>query len=108
MLSPVPHLGHAKIDWSVEGPRYADKLLASLEQHLPDLRKHVVTKRWLTPDTRERPRDDLAGLPARHRPVCCPTLTGLTTEAKVTLAARVLTQEHLIYPSTLERLLAKA
>lgn len=46
--------------------------------------------RWLTPDTRERPRDDLAGLPARYRPVCCPTLTGLTTEAKVTLAARVL------------------
>ncbi len=46
--------------------------------------------RWLKPVTGERPRDDLAGVPARYRPVCCPTLTGLNTEAKVTLAARVL------------------
>jgi phytoene desaturase len=57
VLSPVPHLGHANIDWSVEGPRYADKLLTALEQHLPDLRQHVVTKRWLTPASF---RDELA------------------------------------------------
>lgn len=46
--------------------------------------------RWLVPDTGERPRYDLAGLPKRYRSVCCPSLTGLNIEAKVTLAARVL------------------
>lgn len=46
--------------------------------------------RWLAPGDSERPRDDLAGMPARYRPLCCPALTGLSTEAKVTLAARVL------------------
>lgn len=45
--------------------------------------------RWLAPGDRERPRDDLAGIPTRYRPLCCPALTGLSTEAKVTLAARV-------------------
>ncbi|MBI2733882.1 MAG: DUF2309 domain-containing protein [Aquabacterium sp.] len=46
--------------------------------------------RWLAPDTGERPRDDLDGVPVRYRPVCCPALIGLNTEAKVNLAARVL------------------
>ncbi len=46
--------------------------------------------RWLAPGDSERPRDDLAGMPARYRPLCCPALTGLSTEAKVSLAARVL------------------
>lgn len=49
VLSPVPHLGNAPIDWERVGPRYAERLLTSLERVLPDLRKHVVTKRWLTP-----------------------------------------------------------
>lgn len=49
VLSPVPHLGNANVDWAKEAPRYADKLLASLETHLPDLRNHIVTKQWLTP-----------------------------------------------------------
>ena len=40
--------------------------------------------RWLVPDTGERPRYDLAGLPKRYRSVCCPSLTGLNIEAKVT------------------------
>ena len=57
VLSPVPHLGKAPIDWEQEAPRYADKLLASLEKTLPDLRKHVVTKRWFTPHDF---RDELA------------------------------------------------
>ena len=57
VLSPVPHLGKAPIDWAQEAPRYAEKLLASLEKTLPDLRKHVITKRWFTPHDF---RDELA------------------------------------------------
>ena len=39
VLAPVPHLGRAEIDWAVEGPRYADRILASLEERLiPNLR----------------------------------------------------------------------
>ena len=49
VLSPVPHLGKAPADWSQAAAPYADKILGSLERHMPDLRKHVVTKRWLTP-----------------------------------------------------------
>lgn len=51
VLSPVPHLGSAKIDWSVEGPRYRDRILAYLEEQIiPDLRKDLVTCRIFTPD----------------------------------------------------------
>jgi phytoene desaturase len=60
VLSPVPHLGRAAIDWAVEGPRYADRILAALERHLPDLRRHVVTRRVFTP------ADFEAVLSARH------------------------------------------
>jgi phytoene desaturase len=49
VLSPVPHLGNAPIDWERVAPIYAERLLAHLERYLPDLRKHVVVKRWLTP-----------------------------------------------------------
>ncbi len=49
VLSPVPHLGHAAIDWEAETPRYADRILASLERWLPDLRRHVVVQRAFTP-----------------------------------------------------------
>jgi phytoene desaturase len=49
VLSPVPHLGNAAIDWESEAPRYADRILEYLERVLPDLRKHVVSKLWLTP-----------------------------------------------------------
>ncbi len=51
VLSPVPHLGHAQVDWKVEGPKYADKILNYMEQrYLPDLTKHIVTQRIFTPD----------------------------------------------------------
>jgi phytoene desaturase len=54
-LSPVPHLGTANIDWDVEGPRYADRILASLEQRLiPGLRADLVTRRIFTPKDFER------------------------------------------------------
>lgn len=46
--------------------------------------------RWLKPSAAARTRDDLAGLPARYRALCRPTFSGLDTDAKVALAARVL------------------
>ncbi|MFO8154638.1 MAG: phytoene desaturase [Pseudomonadota bacterium] len=49
-LSPVPHLGSADIDWTVEGPRYAERILERLEQTLiPGLRDDLVVQRILTP-----------------------------------------------------------
>jgi len=55
VLSPVAHKGHLKIDWSKEAPRYAEAILESLErQLLPDLRKHLVVKKILTPDYFEK------------------------------------------------------
>ena len=54
-LSPVPHLGTANIDWDVEGPRYRDRILASLEARcLPGLREDLVTSRIFTPKDFER------------------------------------------------------
>ena len=41
-LAPVPHLGHAPVDWQQEGPKYADRLLDILEQRmLPGLRQRL-------------------------------------------------------------------
>jgi len=54
VLSPVPHLGNARIDWEREAPRYADRILASLERFLPGLRRHVVVRRTFTPLDFER------------------------------------------------------
>lgn len=51
VLSPVPHLGRADIDWKVEGPKYRDRILQSLEERvLPGLRSDLVTCRIFTPD----------------------------------------------------------
>lgn len=49
VLSPVPHLGTAAIDWATVGPKYADRILEALEAHLPGLRASVVTRRVFTP-----------------------------------------------------------
>lgn len=57
VLSPVPHLGNAPLDWSAIGTSYGDRILAALEQLLPDLRQHVVVRRHFTP---EDFRDQLA------------------------------------------------
>lgn len=46
--------------------------------------------RWIAPARRSRPRDDLAGLPARYRQACRPALDGIDPDARVALAARVL------------------
>ena len=49
VLSPVPHLGNAAIDWDQVAKKYGDAILASLERHLPGLREAVVTRRHFTP-----------------------------------------------------------
>ena len=46
VLSPVPHLGNAPVDWSEEGPRYRDKILDYLEKrYLPNLQADIETVR---------------------------------------------------------------
>ena len=49
VLAPVPHLGNAPLDWDALADGYADRILAALELVLPDLRRHVVVRRMLTP-----------------------------------------------------------
>ncbi len=50
VLSPVPHLGLAELDWSTVGPRYADRIFEYLERKLlPGLRSEIVTTRLFTP-----------------------------------------------------------
>jgi phytoene desaturase len=50
VLSPVPHLGKAPLDWEVEGPRYRDRILDELDRrHLPGLRDNLETVRIFTP-----------------------------------------------------------
>lgn len=49
-LSPVPHLGKSSIDWSVQGPLYAERILTYLEKRvMPDLRSNIVVKKIFTP-----------------------------------------------------------
>jgi phytoene desaturase len=51
VLSPVPHLGKAAIDWQSAAPAYAEKILGFLERHyLPNLRREIVTQRIFTPE----------------------------------------------------------
>jgi phytoene desaturase len=51
VLSPVPHLGNAPIDWSEEGPRYRDRILDYLEKrYIPNLSADLETVRILTPN----------------------------------------------------------
>jgi phytoene desaturase len=49
VLSPVPHLGNAKVNWESMRPIYADRILAYLERLLPGLRSEIVTQRAFTP-----------------------------------------------------------
>ena len=50
VLAPVPHLGHAPVDWAVEGPRYRDRVFDYLEaRYIPNLRADLVTSRVFTP-----------------------------------------------------------
>ena len=50
VLSPVAHLGNLDIDWNVEGPKYAQKILDYLdERYLPGLKDSLTTQRIFTP-----------------------------------------------------------
>ena len=55
VLSPVPHLGKAAIDWDAVGPGYADRILEEVERRvLPGLREHLVTSHFISPKTFQR------------------------------------------------------
>jgi phytoene desaturase len=54
VLSPVPHLGNAPLDWDAMAESYAERILHTLEAVLPDLRRRVVVKRWMHPGHFER------------------------------------------------------
>ncbi|MEA3537376.1 phytoene desaturase [Rhizobium sp. CC-YZS058] len=50
VLSPVPHLGTAEIDWAVEGPKYRDRILRYLnDRYIPGLLDDLVTVRHFSP-----------------------------------------------------------
>ena len=49
VLSPVPHLGKADLDWPTIADDYANRILAALERYLPNVRQRIVTRRWFTP-----------------------------------------------------------
>ena len=70
VLSPVPHLGGGQ-DWEAIKEAYADRILASLEKdHLvPDLRKHLVTKRIFTPLDFEGQLDATLGSAFQFEPI---------------------------------------
>ncbi|MEM6538241.1 MAG: phytoene desaturase [Pseudomonadota bacterium] len=50
VLSPVPNLEKAPVDWSVEGEKYKQKIYQYLEErYMPGLRDSIVTDRIFTP-----------------------------------------------------------
>ena len=49
VLAPVPHLGRADVDLEEIAEEYADKIIEALEVELPNLSKHIVTRRHFTP-----------------------------------------------------------
>lgn len=49
VLSPVPHL-ESGTDWTVEAPRYKEKILRFLEEsYLPDLRENIIAEHYIDP-----------------------------------------------------------
>lgn len=68
VLSPVPNL-QGRVDWADVKEAYADKILASLERWCPDLRRHVVTRRIMTPADFESELDAYAGSAFQFEPL---------------------------------------
>lgn len=68
VLSPVPNL-RGDADWEQMAEPYADAILASLERYCPDLRRHVVTRRIMTPLDFESDLDAYAGSAFQFEPV---------------------------------------
>ena len=51
VLSPVPHLGKAPLDWDKVAPKYADNILNYLEKRMiPGLREDLVHMSMFTPE----------------------------------------------------------
>lgn len=70
VLSPVPNL-LGEIDWDAVKDRYADAILESLEipALCPNLRKHIVTRRIMTPLDFERDLDAFRGSAFQFEPI---------------------------------------
>lgn len=51
VLCPVPHLGHAPLDWDALAEPFADRLLEAAERVIPDLRRDIAVRRVVTPRT---------------------------------------------------------
>lgn len=70
VLSPVPNLQGGQ-DWESIKEPYADAILASLEipELCPDVRKHLVTQRIMTPLDFERDLDAYAGSAFQFEPI---------------------------------------
>ena len=50
VLAPVPHLGHADLNWDEIGPAYTQKILDYLEKHaIPGLNENLEVLHTLTP-----------------------------------------------------------
>jgi phytoene desaturase len=45
-LAPVPHMGKGAIDWEVEGPKFAERILDEVARRIgvPDLKERIVTR----------------------------------------------------------------
>jgi len=44
-LAPVPHLGDAPLDWAIQGPRLAKRIVGEIEKRLvPDFGERIVTQ----------------------------------------------------------------
>jgi phytoene desaturase len=70
VLAPVPHLGKARVEWDVVGPRYADRILDYLEaRYIPGLREDLVTQRIFTPLDFQRELDAHLGSAFSLEPV---------------------------------------
>jgi phytoene desaturase len=50
VLAPVPHLGHAPLDWDAIAESYGDRILTALDPLLPGVKDHIVTRRHFTPN----------------------------------------------------------
>lgn len=68
VLSPVPNL-QGGVDWAAVKEAYAEKILASLERWCPDLRRHIVTRRVMTPADFEYELDAYAGSAFQFEPI---------------------------------------
>ncbi len=68
VLSPVPNL-RGDVDWEQEKEAYADRILASLEEICPDLRKHIISKYIMSPLEFESDLDAFVGSAFQFEPI---------------------------------------